>query len=50
MKSFKEYIRNLKKRKKKQKLPGALTSVHRDTSNMPPTATLPAGSGTQPSL
>ena len=49
MDTFKKYLKKLKK-KKKNKLPRDFTSARRDSSNMEPTAQLPAGSATQPSL
>jgi len=51
MVSFKKYLRSLKKKKKKQPLPGQFTSVRKDSSTMHPTAMLPAGTGgNQPRL
>jgi hypothetical protein len=49
--SFKKYLKNLKKKKRKRELPGTLTPVERNPSTMPNTAMLPAGSGgNQPRL
>lgn len=51
MQNFKEYLKKLKKKKKKNSQPGTLTPVRRDSLNMPNTASLPAASsGNQPRL
>jgi hypothetical protein len=47
---FKEFVKRYNKLQKKQKLPQA-ANVHKDSSNMSPTQTLPAATGgNQPRL
>jgi hypothetical protein len=51
MLSFKEYLRKLKKKKRKKEPLNVLTPVQNDSASMPNTAMLPAGSGgNQPRL
>lgn len=49
--SFKDYLKRLKKKKKKEPLPQSFTSVRRDSASIPPSAVLPAVTGgNQPRL
>ena len=50
MDTFEEYLKKKKRKKKKNALPRDFVSVRKDSSNMEPTAQLPAGSPLQPSL
>lgn len=51
MLTFKQYIKKLKKKKKQEKLPQALTSFRPNGPNVTPTAVLPAATGgNQPRL
>jgi len=51
MQTFKDYLKKLKKKRKKKEQPGVMTPVRRDPSTMPNTASLPAASsGNQPRL
>jgi len=48
--TFKEYIKSLKKKKKKSPLPQTDKSMLMTSKDMQPTQQLPAASGNQPSL
>jgi|LakMenE18May11ns_1017448.scaffolds.fasta_scaffold9202628_3 hypothetical protein len=51
MQSFKEYLKKLKRKKRKQEILGTLTPVRKDSASMPNTAMLPAATGgNQPRL